>query len=183
VLEFETALRCDPLSTTILGDLANTISLAGRHEEGIEACLQVIAREPQSFRIYWQIGLIYERMGRIEDALRAFELCCSLSVGNPFENNAIACFGHSLAIAGRTEEAHGCLSHLERLASQRPSNPLSFALLYTGLGDSDRAFEWLNRAADARIGPALWIAIDPRAAHLRDDPRFLQLMVKFGLAD
>ena len=177
------ALRYDPLSTMIPGDLGNTLSLAGRHEEGLEACLQVIARDPGSFRIYWQIGLIYERMGRVPDAIAAFERCRSLSAGNPFDSNAIASLGHCLAVAGRREEARGCLTQLEKLAAQRAPNPLAFAIVYTGLRDADQAFEWFNRAADARIGTAAWVAIDPRAAHLRDDPRFLQLLVRFGLAD
>jgi TolB-like protein/Flp pilus assembly protein TadD len=183
IQELEAALQYDPLSMTVLGDLGNTLSLAGRHDEGLEACLQVIARDPGSFRVYWQIGLVYERMGRMEEAIRAFEECRSLSAGNPFESAALGSLGHALATAGRTDEARTCLAQLEMLASQRTANPLSFALIYTGLRETDRAFEWFNRAADARIGTTAWMAIDPRGAPLRDDPRFLQLMVRFGLSD
>jgi serine/threonine-protein kinase len=181
--EFEIALRADPLSLTLLGDLGNTLSLAGRHLDGLEACGQAVSRDPRFFRTYWQLGLIYERMGRPEEAIRSFEQCQMLSAGNPFESNAVACLGHAFAIAGRTKQARDCLKTLEELAQRRLANPLSFAIVHTGLRDSDKAFEWLNRAADARIGPALWTAIDPRCVVLREDPRFLQLMVRFGLVD
>jgi tetratricopeptide (TPR) repeat protein len=183
IQEQDTALLYDPLSLAILGDRGNTLSLAGRHEEGLEACLQVQARDPQSFRIYWQLGLIYERMGRMQEALGTFERCRALSAGDPFECNAIGSLGHALGLMGRKDDASACIADLEKLALEKRYNPLAIALVHVGMDNIDKAFEWLNLAANARIGATAWVAIDPRAARIKDDLRFRLLLERFGLSD
>ena len=55
------------------------------------------------------------------------------------------------------------------------------AIIRTGLGEKDQAFEWLNRAADQR---SLYLPGYHRAPvfdDLRSDPRFKQVQKKIGL--
>jgi len=177
------ALRSDPLSVVIVGDLANTLSLAGRHLEALKHGELAIDKAPKFFRLYWQVGLIYERMGRLDEAIVAFEKCRSLCAGEVFEQNAIGSLGHAFAVAGRVQDAMNCLRALQDLSQGRVANPVSHALIYTGLNDRDRAFEWLNIAADHKIAPVIWTWVDPRSTPLRDDPRFNTLMVRLGISD
>ena len=85
--------------------------------------------------------------------------------------------GYAYARAGRREEA-------EKLAAATPSrNPFNQALIFAGLGDKDRTFEALDRAAAAgpvRIGRAL---TSPELALLRGDPRVKALRKKVGLPE
>jgi hypothetical protein len=58
--------------------------------------------------------------------------------------------------------------------------PLHFALLCAELGYKDRAFEWLDKAYEARE----WLLIvntAPAFDSLRSDPRFTALLKKIGL--
>jgi hypothetical protein len=58
---------------------------------------------------------------------------------------------------------------------------LPLAVAYTGLGDKDRAFEWLNRAVDLYDFLLCYIQVVPTYDSLRDDPRYNQLLARLGL--
>ncbi len=55
------------------------------------------------------------------------------------------------------------------------------AIVYGGLGDLDRAFEYLDRAYAEDPGTLTYMRADPSADELKDDPRFDELMQKLGL--
>jgi serine/threonine-protein kinase len=52
----------------------------------------------------------------------------------------------------------------------------SIALGYVGLGNTDEAFAWLNRAVDTRMGSFNEVNADPIFDPLRADPRFAALL-------
>jgi hypothetical protein len=83
---------------------------------------------------------------------------------------------HTLAIAGRREEALALLPELEERARTGRMNPYAIATVYAGLADADRAFEWLDRAWEERDGGLVWIHVHPRMDGLRMDPRFSRLL-------
>jgi hypothetical protein len=89
--------------------------------------------------------------------------------------------GHAYALAGRTADARQLLSKLEERYKSTRRGPGEIAQVYIGLGDFDRAFEWLSRAVDDGSVWTLKVAVvwDP----LRSDPRFEQLVRKAGLGD
>jgi hypothetical protein len=60
--------------------------------------------------------------------------------------------------------------------------PYNVAVIYAGLGDKDKAFEWLNRAYDARSYLlAVYLNTDARLDNLHEDPRFGVLRSRIGL--
>ena len=78
------------------------------------------------------------------------------------------------------------LKQIERLGDLRtdcyvPSYHL--ALAYAGLGDKDAAFAALSRARDERDPALVHVAVEPRFAPLRTDPRFLALLSELRFPD
>jgi hypothetical protein len=59
-------------------------------------------------------------------------------------------------------------------------NQLVKYLIYTGLGDKDMAFEWLERAYADRTARLSELP-DPPFDDLRSDPRFQDLLRRVGL--
>jgi len=55
------------------------------------------------------------------------------------------------------------------------------ALVYTGLGDRDKAFTYLEEACEARDGWLIWLGTEPKLDDLRSDPRFDGLLKRVGL--
>jgi len=55
-----------------------------------------------------------------------------------------------------------------------------FAIIHAGLGENDRAFEWLERAYQGRSTVLAYMRIDPRLAPLRSDARYAKLVRRIG---
>jgi hypothetical protein len=58
---------------------------------------------------------------------------------------------------------------------------IDIAVIYAGLGDSDAAFEWLDKAYEQRSELLAELKVDSRWSALRSDPRFHQLTSRMGL--
>ena len=95
--------------------------------------------------------------------------------------DVIALGGYTLARAGRRREALATLEDLRRLASPREPSPFLVALVYVGLEDMDRAFEWLEKALEARSWELPLLKVDPIFDTLRADRRFPALLDRLGL--
>jgi CO dehydrogenase nickel-insertion accessory protein CooC1 len=54
-------------------------------------------------------------------------------------------------------------------------------MIYAGLGDKEKAFEWLDRAYEDRADYMVYLNVDPRFDPLREDERFQQLLQRIGL--
>jgi hypothetical protein len=53
--------------------------------------------------------------------------------------------------------------------------------VHIGLGDTDRAFEWLQKAIEARDWQMGMLKVEPAFDGLRSDPRFAALLERVGL--
>jgi len=58
---------------------------------------------------------------------------------------------------------------------------LFVSAVYTGLGDRDRAMQWLQKAYDERTEYLIFLNVEPMADPLRSDPRFKDLLRRVGL--
>ncbi|MGH9755415.1 MAG: TPR end-of-group domain-containing protein, partial [Blastocatellia bacterium] len=56
------------------------------------------------------------------------------------------------------------------------------AAIYTGLGENDQAFEWLEHAYLDRSGWMIYLKVEPMLDSLRSDPRFIDLLRRVGFA-
>ena len=65
---------------------------------------------------------------------------------------------------------------MTEMSKQKYVSPYDLAVLYTGLGEKDKALEELNRAYDGRAGWAIYLKVEPLFDALRDDPRFKDLL-------
>lgn len=73
------------------------------------------------------------------------------------------------------------LHSLEALARSAYVSPYYFAYAYVGLGDADRAMDWLERAVAERAGPSYSIKGSLLLAPLRTHPRFRALLRQMKL--
>jgi tetratricopeptide (TPR) repeat protein len=89
---------------------------------------------------------------------------------------ALAALGHAYAVAGRIGEAQKLLEKLLQLAQTGNVRPYEIAKVYAGLGDKDRAFEWLNKALQDRSPWLLKLKAEPNFENLRTDQRFQTLV-------
>jgi TolB-like protein/DNA-binding winged helix-turn-helix (wHTH) protein/Tfp pilus assembly protein PilF len=81
--------------------------------------------------------------------------------------------------AGEMAKADAEAQRLLALASkQGDTSSMEVANLYVSLGEKDKAFEYLERAVDDRIGGLIFIRQEPHWDPLRDDPRFARIVAQ-----
>jgi len=171
------AQELDPLAHR--SDMASTFMRAGRFTEALAAARPVIEFDPDYPRGHSTLGWAYLKLGRLEEGLAALRRAVELAPDDTF---FLAQLGQGLATAGRTEEARRIADQLEQLATEREVSPYHLAYVYTGLGDQERAIDYLERANDLRTGGVYGIRGSFLFTTLRDHPRFIALLRKMNLA-
>jgi hypothetical protein len=89
--------------------------------------------------------------------------------------------GHLHASTGKSAEARAIFDELHSRAQTTYVPAYDLALVCTGLGWTDRAFEWLDKAHQERSGWLTYLKADPRLDTLRGDPRFNELLRRVRL--
>ena len=168
----------DPLSLTVNAGLGWVQYFSRRYDEAIQRFQKTLELDPHYLFIDWFLGQALLVQGRTDEAVSAFRRGLDRSGGHP---GMAAYLAHACAKAGREPEAVRLLSQLEDRAgtSYVPSDYLGVVCL--GLGETDRAFEWFDRACDERALHLVFLGIDPLFDELRSDPRFARLLRTIGL--
>jgi hypothetical protein len=90
--------------------------------------------------------------------------------------NSSAAMVPPFAMADHTDEPQQVLNNLRESSFQRYVSAYNLAILYVGLGQKDKALEWLqNVYADCSIW-LIGIKVELMLNGLRSDPRFTELM-------
>jgi tetratricopeptide (TPR) repeat protein len=88
---------------------------------------------------------------------------------------------YAYARAGRRDQALKILATQKELAKERDVSPYNFAIIYTGLGDKDQAFEWLEKCIEQRTRLVYRLKVRPMFDPLRSDPRYPVLLRRMNL--
>jgi tetratricopeptide (TPR) repeat protein len=83
---------------------------------------------------------------------------------------------YAYAAAGRRAEALKILAEQKTHARRGYVSPFNFAIIYTGLGDKDKAFEYLNKAVDEGSQVMPLFPKRPLFDGLHSDPRYTELL-------
>jgi tetratricopeptide (TPR) repeat protein len=168
----------DPLSLIINVAVGWAFYLARRYDEAIEQLRRTIELDPNYPVTYWILGLVLRKTGYYELAITEGEKGVKLSGGSPLMRAALA---HTLGTGGRTKEALQMLEDLSNLTKQKYVAPYFFAGIHIGLGENDRAMEYLERSYEEHSHWLIYLHIDPSMDALRDDPCFQDLLRRVGL--
>jgi tetratricopeptide (TPR) repeat protein len=171
----ERARELDPLSLVVNMTLGRAYIYGRHYDRGIEQCRKAMELDPNFAPAHWCIGLAYVGKEMYRQAIAEFQNAAALGEG-PL---ALGALGYAYARAGDTKEARTVLQRLTMPSPQIYRSPWEIALVYVGLGEKERAFEWLNRAYEQRDLAAL--KLHPLLATLRSDPRFQDLIRRVGL--
>jgi tetratricopeptide (TPR) repeat protein len=168
----------DPLSLIINVAVGWNLYHARRYAEAIEQLRRTVELEPNYPVTYWILGLLLRKTGSYEMAVTEGEKGVRLSGDSPLMRAALA---HTLAAAGRTNEAVQMLDELTKLAVQKYVAPYFLAGICIGLGEDQRAIEYLEKACEEHSHWLIYLHIDPSLDGLRQDPRFQDLLRRVGL--
>jgi eukaryotic-like serine/threonine-protein kinase len=168
----------DPLSLIINVAVGWAFYFDRRYDEGIEQLRRTAEFDPSYPVTYWILGLLLRKTGRYELAMTEGEKAVKLSGGSPMMRAALA---HTFGESGRTNEAVQTLDELTELAKHRYVAPHFFAGIHIGLGENDRAMEYLEKSYEEHCHWLIYLHIDPSVDGLRDNSRFQSLLRRVGL--
>jgi tetratricopeptide (TPR) repeat protein len=115
-----------------------------------------------------------------DEGLAKMEEALELSGGQAL---ILADLGWAYAVSGRRDKAREVLERLKTRAKSEYIKPYCFARVYSGLGENDKAFEWLNRAYEEHDVALFTIMTDETLENVRSDPRYPQLLKKMKLTE
>jgi serine/threonine protein kinase/Flp pilus assembly protein TadD len=171
------AQEFDPLAHRL--DMTTTLIRAGQYEKAIINGRTATALDPAGDRAHATLGWALFLSGARDEGLAELEKAVALSQRATFWLGQL---GEMYGLAGQTERAREVLRELEGRATASFVSSYTFAYVYTGLGESDRALELLERAVAERTGAAYGIKGSFLFKPLRGHPRFQELLRKMRLA-
>lgn len=170
--------RLDPLSPFAHISLGYAFYFARDYEKAIEECNKALELDKYSTFAYRNLGLAYLQSGSFENAINALSKAVTFSSGGlAFESY----LGFAFGLAGRYKEAIEVLQNLREIAEKNYVPAYSFAMLYLGLKDYDRTFEYLEKAFAERSGFLPFLNVEPMVDALRKDSRFQDLIWRIDL--
>ena len=168
----------DPLSLIISAGIGWAYYHARRYDDAIEQLRRTVELDPNYPITYWILGLLLRKMGRYELAIAEGEKGVKLSGGSSLMSAALA---QTYATAGRKKEALQILDDLTKLAKQKYVAPHFFAGIHLGLGEDDRAMDYLEKSYEEHCHWLIYLHIDPSMDGLRSNPHFQDLLRRVGL--
>jgi TolB-like protein/Tfp pilus assembly protein PilF len=178
VAEITRAQEVNPLAIEVSECAAVIYNCANQSDKSLEYCERMLAGDEHYFPAYDKIAEAYLQEDRFEEAIKALQKGAAISNGASIIRGKL---GYAYARAGRREEAEKILRELEEDSKTKYVSPYAIAVVYCGLGEKDRAIDWLERACEERAGGVITIKIRPLWASLRSEPRFMKLVSKMGL--
>ena len=114
----------------------------------IDQARKTIELDQNYWGSYQELGLAYERKKQYPEAIASLEKARRSTTTRPYGLPWVCLCGRRKAA-----EAERVLNELKRLSTKRHVPPYSIAIIFSGLNDKDQAFEWLNKAYEARFLP------------------------------
>jgi len=179
------ALILDPLSLPLIGNLADAYGFAGRYIEALEQYDKAIEMDSRFRRAFEGKGMLYLTLGEFDKAIENLEHYHKL-IGDPLKG--LGSLGHAYAVSGQREKALECLRKIKQREEAEPGKlfHMDYAFIHAGLGDNDKAFYYLNKTYENRIGIAclgmiFCIRFPLRLKELKSDERFKELTRKMKI--
>jgi tetratricopeptide (TPR) repeat protein len=177
--EIHRAQALDPLSLSINSSVGWRLLSALRYDEGIEQLQKTLKMDPNFRRAHLYLGWAYEAKGNFEKAIVELRKSAALSGACPGD---LASLAHAYALGGYARQAERILNDLEMRSRRARVPSYDIAIVYAGLGNKDRAFEWLAKSCRDREVGLVSLKADLELDNLHSDARFHDLLRCAGLA-
>jgi TolB-like protein/DNA-binding winged helix-turn-helix (wHTH) protein/Tfp pilus assembly protein PilF len=169
----EQAITLDPLFASSHSYLGFLFYCAGEYEKALASTQKALELNPQKTYDHFTRGEVFLAQGRLEQSLAEMEQ----EPGPYWRLTGEALVYYAL---GREQDSNASLTQLVKQYQQ--SMAYQIAEIYAYRGNSDLAFQWLNRAYQQRDSGMRSLKIDPLLKSLHKDPRYSELLRKMRLA-
>ena len=177
----ERAVTLNPDSISIEAELSCAAYYAGDFVKAEAYGRETLKKDPENSWLYFNVGRPLAQEGRYEHALAMLEKGRSKAGGD--WAGMLAEIAYIRARQGRTNESQQIIEELRNRETQLKEfvDPYLYACIYAGLGDADRAFEYLTEALNNKSAWLPSIVVEPKFNHLRNDRRYGEILARMNL--
>ena len=172
------AQQADPLSIIIKTDTAQLLIYAGRSDEATVQAQRALEIDPAFPLAHLYLGIAYVEKKDYNAAIAEFQKVLVIDKRDPWALSGLA---QTYALVGQRGKSEAILRELLERTKSQEDLTIELARVYAQLGETDRAFAWLEKAYRNRTGGLILLnpVFDFRALH--HDPRFADLDRRIGL--
>lgn len=174
------ATEIDPLNPFANSLEGQFLLHAGRTDEALAKLQKTFELDPNFFFPHMFAVSVYYEKGMYAEALVEGRLAKELS---PNQTTSDAYSSYALVKSGKREEARAVLDGLLKKSTERFVPPSHIALIYNGLGETDKTYEWLERAFEQRDPKMAFLKVEPKWNNLRNEPRFIDLVSRMNFPE
>jgi len=171
--ETQRAYELDPLSPVINTGVGSLLYDDQQNDRALDQFRKALELNPDYGMDYLYLGLIRISQGKFKEAIAELEHARALMPGSP---PFFSLIGYAQTQLGNRQAALDMIRQIADPALKYGNKPFDLAVLYLGLRDNDRVFEYLNQAVDQRAPLIERVLADPLFAPLRSDPRYKALL-------
>ncbi|MFN2510885.1 MAG: protein kinase [Pyrinomonadaceae bacterium] len=173
------ALEVDPLALPINMAVGKAYFYARQYDNSIKQSEKTLEMDPGFMPALFYLARAYHQTGRHQEAIEIARQLVEASGGLP----SLSAFLGYMCTGARPDESRTVLETLLALTESDRMYISGFvmALIYAGLGETDRALEWIGKACEERSLLIVYLDVDPAFDNLRSEPKFLELRHRIGL--
>jgi len=136
------------------------------------------APPPRTAWEHYLLGVAYEGTGKLQAAISEYQKSIEISG----DSGSAVALAQAYSAVGKKAEAEKILRDLERKLKGTADSSYGMATIYAGLGQKDKAFEFLEKAyAEKSLNLPVSLEADLVLDSLRSDPRFQSLLRRMNL--
>jgi tetratricopeptide (TPR) repeat protein len=151
---------------------------SGDLDGALAQCNRSLELDPNYWSIYFRRAAVYFEKGDKTQGFAAASRAIDLVGRAPF---ALGFWGYALATVGKRDEALAVAKELEQKYAAKEMDGVRIASVYIGLGDRDKAFEWLERDFQVHRPTLMEMRLELEFRSVRDDPRYKDLLRRMNL--
>ncbi len=172
--EIRIAEQLDPGSPRAVLMTAWTLYQARRYSEALIKARSAYDMQPDLPQSMLHLGNILIATGEYDEAVRLLRLSAEAWSFSGLPRYLLAFARAGQGDLAAVDRIIAKLHETERNAHMKP---YFIALAYVAAGKFDKAFEYLNRAAEERNEWLMWFATEPKLDPIRTDPRYLEILL------
>jgi adenylate cyclase len=176
--QMKRAQSLDPLSASVSTGIGRILHFGRKLDEAAQQFKNTLELDPEYAEAYFGLGMTYTVMKRYDDARTALKTALRLS-GNRLVMLAMLALNEGEA--GNKKEAQKIFDDLKTRSRTTYVSPYYFGIMEAGLGDMDKAMDYLEQAYNERDGILIFLGVDPVAESIWTQPRFSALIRKMQL--
>ena len=179
IAERKLCRELDPLSPTATANVGYPYYFARQYDEAIGHYRKALELDPNFTWAYLWIGQANLGKRMYNEGIANINKAIALSDETNVRMKAT--LGYAYAVSGKHVEAKQIIDELQVQSKQKYVSPYFIAVIYSGLGEKDQAFAWLEKAYQERHPYLTLLKVEPVFDNLLSDIRYTELLRKVGL--